>query len=269
MYKKINENVEFSFGKGVGSKIYDAINKAKNSVFILTPYISSGYVDFLLRKKKEGVNVSLVTTTEAHKSDMNEIYKKIVLQHCVTDEEKLSFKKRAKRWCRLFGLGVLLVGVASFFWYDFHHHFHSIYKGLEQFLHDDSMLIIVIMVALFSSYAFYKKFHRIKIFSYFYSTRFPFMVVPSVYTENRQSITPTLDSFIHAKVYVIDNRDVFIGSANLTKSGLKHNIESFVKITASETVKEIIAEIDDYLKAHCRPININHLGASIYPEAPY
>jgi len=65
MYKKLQENVEFSFGKGVGSKIYDAMNNARHSVFVITPYISQGYVDFLLRKKQEGINVSLVTTTDA------------------------------------------------------------------------------------------------------------------------------------------------------------------------------------------------------------
>ena len=269
MHKKLYENVEFSFGKGVGSKIYDAINNAKNSVYVLTPYISQGYIDFLLRKKQEGINVSLVTTTEAKKGDMNEIYKKIVLQHCVTDEEKLSFKKRAKRWCLLLGLVALIVGLASFFWYDFHNSFHSLSKELKRFLYDDSALILITMGALFASYVFYKKFHRIKVFNYFYSTRFPFVVIPSIHTENIQSITPMLDSFVHAKVYVIDNRDIFIGSANLTKSGLRHNIESFIKISAHETVKEIIAEIDDYLDAHCRPININHLGACLYDEAPY
>jgi hypothetical protein len=59
IHKRLSENVEFSFGKGVGSKIYDALNNADHSVFVLTPYISQGYIDFLLRKKQEGVNVSL------------------------------------------------------------------------------------------------------------------------------------------------------------------------------------------------------------------
>ncbi len=269
MHKKIYENVEFFFGKGVGSKIYEAINNARHSVFILSPYISQGYIDFLLRKKKEGVNVSLITTTEAQKGDMNEIYKKIVLQHCVTDEEKLSFKKKAKRWCLLLGLGALIIGLASFFWYDVHHHFHSISRELEHFWHDENALNLITVGALLTCYVFYKKFHRIKVFSYFYSTRFPFVVIPSIYTENIKSITPMLDSFVHAKVYVIDNRDIFIGSANLTKSGLKHNIESFIKISTHEAVKDIIAEINDYVDAHCRPININHLGARLYHEAPY
>lgn len=44
MDKKIYENVEFSFGKGIGGKIYDAINNAKDSVFVLAPYVSQGYI---------------------------------------------------------------------------------------------------------------------------------------------------------------------------------------------------------------------------------
>ena len=269
MHKKLYENVEFSFGKGVGSRIYDAMNNAKNSVFVLTPYVSHGYIDFLLRKKQEGIRVSLVTTTDAQKGGMDDIYKRIVLQHRVTDEKKLIFKKKAKRWCSLLGLGSLLVGLADLFWYDFHNKFHSVYKELKGFLHDDSVLIFVIMGLLFLSYVYHKKFHRMKVFSYFYSTKFPFIVVPSIYSDNIRSFTPMFDSFVHAKIYVVDNRDIFIGSANLTNSGLRHNIESFVKVSAHEAVKEIIEEIEAYLGTHCRQIDVNHLGACVYHEAPY
>lgn len=269
MQKKLHENVEFFFGKGVGEKIYDAINNANHSVFVLTPYVSQGYVDFLLRKKQEGIQVSLVTTTEAQKTNMHEIYKKIVLQHCVTDEKKLAFKTKAKRWCRLFAAGALVAGLAGLFWYSLHNNYHSYFKELKWFWHDDTYFILIIMGVLFASYVCHKIFHRIKVFSYFYSTRFPFVVVPSIYSENIKSLTPMLDSFVHAKVYVIDDRDIFIGSVNLTKSGLRHNIESFIKISAHETVKEITAEIDRYLNVHCRPINLNHLGACLYHEAPY
>jgi phosphatidylserine/phosphatidylglycerophosphate/cardiolipin synthase-like enzyme len=269
MHKRLYENVEFSFGKGVGSKIYDAINNANHSVFVLTPYISQGYIDFLLRKKQEGVNVSLVTTTEAKKGKIDEICKKIVVQYCVTDEEKMAFKKKAKLWCLLLGFVALMVGLAGLFWHGFHHNFHSVYKELKWFWHDDNALILVTAGVLFISYVCYRKFHRIRVFNYLYNTRFPFVVVPSIYSENMWSTVPILDSFVHAKIYVIDNRDIFIGSANLTKAGLRHNIESFIKVSAHEIVKEILVEIDSYLSVHCRPIDIKHLGAWLYNEAPY
>ena len=269
MHKILYENVEFSFGKGAGSKIYDAINSANHSVFVLTPYISQGYIDFLLRKKQEGINVSLVTTTEAQKGKMDEIYKKILLQHCVTDEKRLAFKKKAKRWCLLMGLSALIVGSGGLFWYYFYKNFHSVFKELKWVWFHDRDLIFITVGALFILCVFYEIFHRIKVFSYFYSTRFPFVVVPSIYSSNMQPRTSLFDSFVHAKVYVVDNRDIFIGSANLTNSGLRHNIESFIKISAHEAVKEIIAEIDSYLNAHCSPININCLGACLYHEAPY
>lgn len=106
-------------------------------------------------------------------------------------------------------------------------------------------------------------------FSYFYSTRFPFVVVPSIYSDTVMSVKSMSDSFVHAKIYVIDNRDIFIGSANLTSSGLRNNIESFIKISAHEAVKEIIAEIDSYLNVHCKLIDINHMGTCLYHEIPY
>lgn len=268
MHKKIYQNVEFSFGKGVGDQIYDAINDAKHSVLVITPYISQGYIDFLLRKKEEGVNVSLVTTTDAQRGKLDEICKKIVVQHCVTDEKKMEFKKQAKNWCLLSALVSLLIGFTGLVWHSFHNNF-PLLKELNRFWHDDTILIITIACALFFCYALYNKFHRIKVFSYFYSTKFPFVVVPSIYSKNIPSITPVLESFVHAKIYVVDNRDIFIGSVNLTKSGLRYNIESFVKISAHETVKEIVQEINSYLNKHCKGVCINQLGANLYTEAPY
>lgn len=269
MYKKIQENIEFFFGAGVGGKIYDAIKNANSSVFILTPYISQGYVDFLLEKKQQGINVSLVTTTEAQKGKMHEIYKKIVLQHRVTDEKKLIYKGKAKRRCLLLGIMTFIMGVAGIFWYDLHHHFHSIYKEIENFLYDDSVFVLTIMSILFISRMLYKKFHRIKIFDYYYSTRFSFSVIPSIYSQNMDSIAPMLDSFVHAKIYIVDKKDIFIGSANLTQKGLRHNIESFIKISAHDTVKEIMEDIDRYLNQNCSAINVNDLGPRVYSEAPY
>lgn len=269
MHKRLYENVEFFFGKGVGSKIYDAINNANHSVFVLTPYISQGYIDFLLRKKQQGIHVSLVTTTDAQKGKMYEIYKKVVLQHCVTDEKRMTYKKKAKRWCLLLGLGALMVGLAGLLWHSSHNHLHSVFKELKRFWYDDTILVLVAAGILFASSMFYKIFHRLKVFSYFYSTIFPFNVVRSIYSDNIKSNMPISDSFVHAKVYVVDNRDIFIGSVNLTNSGLKYNIESFIKISAHEAVKEILKEIDTYLNLHCKPIDIKHLGAWLYHEAPY
>lgn len=269
MHKKLYQNIDFSFGKGVGSKIYDALNNAKHSVFVLTPYISQGYVDFLLRKKQDGIDVSLVTTTDAQRGMMDEIYRKILLQHRITDDKKMAYKKKAKRWCFFLGLSALIAGLVGLIWYDFHHHFHSIYNELKRFWYEESVFIVVTMSILFISCVFYNKFHRIKVFSYFYSTRFPFVVVPSLYSKNVKSMSSMLDSFVHAKIYVIDNRDIFIGSVNLTNSGLRHNIETFIKISAHVAVKEIISEINGYLDAHCRSIDIKQLGAYLYNEAPY
>lgn len=269
MYKKLNENLAFAFGKGVGSEIYDAMNKASHSVFVLSPYISQGYVDFLLRKQQEGLQVSLMTTTEAQKGKMDEIYRKVILQHRVTDEKRLVFKQKAKRVCLLILAVALIVELINLIWFDTHHHIKSFFANLSLYWRDDEVFLLIIFGILLLAYIFYRLFKRIKVFSYFYNTRFPFFAIPSRYFEDRQSAFYSFSPFVHAKVFVIDRRDVFIGSVNLTRSGIRENIEAFVKVIDHTFAQEIIAEIYDCLAAYCATVDINKLGSYLYREAPY
>jgi len=200
---------------------------------------------------------------------MDEIYKKVILQHRVTDEKKLAFKKKAKRICFLIGAVALIVGLVNLLWFNYHHHIKSLFNKLSLYWRDDYTLFLAVVGVLLIVYVLYRIFKRIKVFSYFYSTRFPFVAIPSRYFDDEQSILYALGPFVHAKVFVVDNRDVFIGSVNLTKSGIRENIEAFVKVIDHETAREMISEIYACLEAYCAAVDINKLGTYLYQEAPY
>lgn len=269
MYKKLFENVTFSFGKGAGKEIFQALNQANQSIFILTPYISKTYVDFLLRKKQEGIQISLITNSDADSMGMEAIFRKIIFQQQSTNREKLAHKNQLKNKCFLITKGIILLEFLLLVWHSLACPFHSIYQLIKNFFIDDFIFILIGIIGLLIIRFFYKKFHEIRIFDYSYSTRFYFSVLPSNHFNDTQKKNFPTATFTHAKIYIIDKKDIFIGSANLTHNGLKNNIESFVKISNPENVKEMIDGINTHLKSHCFPIPISILGSRVYHEPPY
>jgi hypothetical protein len=54
---------------------------------------------------------------------------------------------------------------------------------------------------------------------------------------------------VHAKLYVIDDRVAYLGSANFTTSGLFDNVEAMVRLTSPHAVAELARYVDE-LFAH-------------------
>jgi hypothetical protein len=53
------------------------------------------------------------------------------------------------------------------------------------------------------------------------------------------------DKFVHAKMIIIDDSFLIIGSANLTLSGLYENIESYAVLSESNLIKESVQKFDE------------------------
>lgn len=62
----------------------------------------------------------------------------------------------------------------------------------------------------------------------------------------------------HAKVYIVDNQRVIVGSVNLTRSGLLHNFEGATVVTDPEQVADWIVKFESYWNA---PDTIDISGA--------
>jgi len=66
-----------------------------------------------------------------------------------------------------------------------------------------------------------------------------------IFKENFQNIKVYLNTTLHAKVYIADNKLAFITSANLTVSGLANNVECGVLINDKDNIEALI----DYFKS--------------------
>ncbi len=61
-------------GKGVGREIEPLLRKARKRIWIATPYISKRYVELLLKKAEEGVDVRVITTEKTLKEFRSKKY---------------------------------------------------------------------------------------------------------------------------------------------------------------------------------------------------
>lgn len=55
---------------------------------------------------------------------------------------------------------------------------------------------------------------------------------------------PRSTELIHSKIYLIDNKIAFLGSANLTYSGFKTHYETTIKVSDPSAIQDISTEID-------------------------
>lgn len=67
-------NVEISVGKAVGHIIEDILISSNKRLWIVSPWLSPKYAEFLIKKKESGVDVKLITTNDldnaAHKDSL-------------------------------------------------------------------------------------------------------------------------------------------------------------------------------------------------------
>ena len=100
-----------------------------------------------------------------------------------------------------------------------------------------------------------------RIYSYRYSQLFPFKVFIS---PNKSELSNT---FIHSKIYLIDDQIAYMGSLNFTKSGTKHNYETRIRTVDSNAVKEIKEEIHQLMNhLHLPERDIQLWGKQLYSE---
>lgn len=238
-------------GTGAGTKLLKEIGNAQRTVKISSPYLSPKMVDELVWLHKKGIKVTLITSDkfDSRSYRQERSIQPLVVQNRHLDE---SANRIRKRW--LFTQKVLIVGsivltlflvVLSIFSYD-----SAYIYGLG----------IALLLFLCSRYAMRKTKH-IKIYSYTYSSLFPFkvFVAPDSYQIN--------DMFIHGKIYIIDGRTAYLGSLNFTESGTKYNYETRIRVTDIEAVRQIEEEFDIlYDHPDLAFFGIEEWGKSIYAK---
>jgi len=244
-------NCDIYIGKGAGKKLLDDMRNARKSIKIVSPYLSPSLVNELIYFKERNLEVDLVTT-----GDFGDLYginekniHQLILQNRETDNVALEKRNKWKNISRV--LTYIALGLLT------------VLSGIAYYLKDVIVAFGLIPIAiLFFVIKHYK--YRIKskrIFSYWYSQLFPF----KVYLNNYAGIRST--TFVHSKIYLIDDEIAYLGSLNFTNSGTKYNYETRIRTVDSYAIKEIKEEINQLMNRTDLPDrDIQFWGKQLYSE---
>lgn len=244
-------NCDIYIGKGAGKKLLNDTRNAKKSIKIVSPYLSPFLITELINFRKRSLDVELITTDniEDFYGNYDKNIHKLIIQNRETDEIAVEKREKWKDICKVLtyiGFGVLIVSI-----------------GIAYYLKDSKVSFgLIPIVVLFLVVKLYKnKIKNKRIYSYWYSQLFRFKVYMS------PDKTGLSDTFIHSKIYLIDDRIAYLGSLNFTSSGTKHNYETRIRTEDPIAIKKIKKEIDQLMNHwHLPERDIQLWGKQLYKE---
>lgn len=231
------------FGANAGASIFRAMQGAQKSIFVVSPYFSKTYVDFLTQRAAEGIAVTVLTHDDATR-DMNDIYKQIVQQHCEINNNR----KRIRRWGLLISALMLVCFSGLLLW-----ELNSSQRVIET-----GVLIGLLLATLITLVVF----QRLRTHFYSYSTLFDFLVLPRRLEDG--TLSP---DYVHAKIYIVDETQVFSGSANFTWNGFQKNLEVVAQFFDPLLCEALRQDILRFIEAS-QLTDLQDLGPGLYPEPP-
>ena len=238
-------------GKGAGKKLLLDIQNARKSIKIVSPYLSPFLITELIKFRNRNLEVELITSDniEDFYGNYEKNITKLINQNRETDQiavEKREKWKDKSKILTYIGFGLLIILV-----------------GIGYFLRDTKIAFgLIPIVVIFLVVKLYKnKIKNKRIYSYWYSQLFPFKVYMSPDKSNQS------DTFIHSKIYLIDDKIAYLGSLNFTASGTKHNYETRIRTEDPDAIKEIKDEIYQLLNhSHLPERDIQFWGRQLYNE---
>ena len=238
-------------GKGAGRMLLEDIGRATKSIKIVSPYLSPHLIKELIAIKNRNIEVQLITTDniEDFYGDYEKNIHKLIIQNREIDKEAEHLRNK---WINITEI-LLYVGLGLI----------AIEIGLAYLLKDLKVIFGLIPIAvIFFIYILYKrKIRNKRIYNYWYSQLFPFRVYMS------PKKTSESNTFIHGKIYLIDNEIAYLGSLNFTKSGTKSNYETRIKITDKEAVEKVKEEFYRLFNhSHLPEKSIEEWGWQLYEE---
>ncbi|KMQ69454.1 hypothetical protein ACM39_03075 [Chryseobacterium sp. FH2] len=74
-------------------------------------------------------------------------------------------------------------------------------------------------------------------------------------------------TFIHSKIYIIDDEIAYMGSLNFTGSGVKENHETRIRTSDPNAVAKIIEEVKEvFYNSNLAERDIQFWGSQLYEE---
>lgn len=235
-----NSNI-ISIGRGYGIEILNAVKNAKKEVKIVSPYLSSSYLDELVDLRQKGIEITLITSDNLTEPDTSYSFddSKVIKQEKVESSGYEEKKKNLKKYSNGFFITSILIFLSSLF--------------LHFFLYLAILLLIISGILFFNE-------RVLKQYTYKYSSIFRLKVFDSHSGEK-----PWSTSLIHSKIFLIDNRICFLGSANFTYSGFKTHYETIIKVEDINSIQNINKEIEDLFESkELEAKDIQEWGREIY-----
>lgn len=245
-------NCDIYIGKGAGKKLIDDISAAKRNVKIVSPYLSPFLIKELINLHKKGIKIHLVTTDniEDYYGEHNKNIHQLIHQNKVISKEALATRDQWKSTANLLLivtialLAALLVGAA-------------VYQQFKLIL---GIVPIAGLLVIRNSYS--EKIKKKRIYYYKYTQLFPFKVFMSQSSQGGNKNT-----FIHSKIYIIDDQIVYMGSLNFTASGIKDNYETRIRTTDIPAVSKIVEEFNTlFYYSNLPERDIQFWGSQLYQE---
>lgn len=220
-------------GTGAGKHLLMAVQKAKVSIKICSPYISPSLLSLLLDKEDDNVQVQCITqqigTDAADKFGLKDTCTRLLKSHLHIDKEQEKLKERILKQARKSKvIGICFLGCSFVYWL-----LHIFFGGLTLpesteesfwiFVSNFSVLIIL------SIYFFRKENQQVRyaqtinIWEYRYS-----------FTKDLCLLKRDCEKFPHLKLVIVDEKVAYLGSLNFTCSGIKSHIESCIRIGNEE-----------------------------------
>ncbi len=248
-------NCDIYIGTGAGKKLLEEIKSAAYSVKIVSPYLSASLVEDLIGLKNRGIAVELITENTIEDFQDNRNIKKLIKQQREVDEVAVAKRDKTARTTVIF-LVLALSTLALFLVSVFRIQAPIVYLG------------IVPVISFFLIYLHYRSAVRNKvIYHYRYTALFPFRVFVH-HSNNRLDDTARGNTtFVHSKMYLIDDRIAYLGSLNFTVSGTRENYETRIRTEDPVAVEAISQEYTRLMSvAEYAHKDIQAWGKEVYSE---
>ena len=234
-------NCDIYIGKGAGRKLLNDMRNAKKSIKVVSPFLSPFLIKELINFKKRNLEVELITTDniEDYFGKYQKNIHKLIIQNREVDKGAAEKREKWKGISKI--LSYINFGFVAFL------------IAIAYYLKDEKIVFGAIpIVVIFLIIRFYKtKIKNKRIYFYWYSQLFPFKVYKSPDSTNLS------DTFIHGKIYLIDDQIAYLGSLNFTASGTTDPI----------AVQEIKQELYQLMHHSGLPErNIQYWGKQLYRE---
>ena len=241
--KTYSEKDEIVIGRDVGGEIMRKIKGAEKSIKIVSPYLSPSYLEELVKLRKRGIQITLITSDNL---ESNQTYSKfkhsdVIKRRKILNEDKKTDQKNLFNSLWFMVISIFLLILTPIF---------------------SSLFYLSIILLLIGGggmiYSFYAKPRE----AYEYYSIFKLRVFDSKSGKN-----PGSTNLVHSKIFIIDDKIAFLGSANFTYSGFKTHYETVIKIKDQNAIKDISLEVENLFNSkELAYKSIDEWGREIYEK---